>query len=198
VYIGCNTDGNLDGTNLGSRDIFVIKYDSSGTEIWRKQIGTSGYDSEVKIAFDSYNNLYITGCTNGNLDGTNQGSLDIFVMKFDSSGTEVWRKQIGNSGEENLPYDIATDSNNNLYITGYTDGNLAGTNQGSLDIFVIIFDSNGTEIGRKQIGTTELDMSHAITIDSNNDVYITGQTKGVLDGTNQGSDDIFIAKYSHI
>ena len=46
-------------------------------------------------------NVYVAGITNGALDGhVNAGSFDIFVMKFDASGTHQWTVQRGSSSQE--------------------------------------------------------------------------------------------------
>ena len=37
------------------------------------------------------------------------------------------------------------DSSNNLYLTGYTDGNLSGTNAGSFDAWLAKYDANGNQ-----------------------------------------------------
>ena len=83
------TDGDLDGnTNLGSYDIFLVKYNSSGTKQWTKQLGTTSSDYGFGVTTDSSGNIYVTGYTSGNLDGnTSSGGKDIFLVKYDSSGT---------------------------------------------------------------------------------------------------------------
>ena len=85
-----STDGGLDGnTSSGESDIFLIKYNSSGTKQWTKQLGTSSYDSGFGVTTDTSGNIYITGQTKGGLDGnTNSGKRDIFLIKFNSSGTK--------------------------------------------------------------------------------------------------------------
>ena len=46
-------------------------------------------------------NVYVAGYTTGALDGNvNAGSNDIFVMKFDASGTHQWTVQRGTSAAE--------------------------------------------------------------------------------------------------
>ena len=84
------TYGGLDGnTNSGGKDIFLVKYDSSGTKQWTKQLGTSSYEIGFGVSTDSSGNIYVTGNTLGNLDGnTNSGDEDIFLVKYDSSGTK--------------------------------------------------------------------------------------------------------------
>ena len=64
------TGGGLDGnTSSGGKDIFLIKYDSSGTKQWTKQLGTSSGDEGRGITTDSSGNIYVTGYTQGGLDG---------------------------------------------------------------------------------------------------------------------------------
>jgi hypothetical protein len=48
-----------------------------------KQFGTPSGDRSTDIAMDSYGNIYITGWTEGNLDGNvNQGSTDMFYCQI--------------------------------------------------------------------------------------------------------------------
>ena len=75
-------DGDLDGTNAGESDLFVVNYDSAGDRKWTQQLGTSRDDEAMGIATDSSGNVYVTGLTDGALDGTRAGQLDLFVMKL--------------------------------------------------------------------------------------------------------------------
>ena len=97
-----STQGDLDGnTNLGGKcevgggkiqlcnDIFLVKYNSSGTKQWTKLLGTSKNDFATSITTDSSDNIYVTGYTNGDLDGnTNSGKYDIFLVKYNSDGVK--------------------------------------------------------------------------------------------------------------
>ncbi len=82
--------GDLDGnTNTGASDIFVVKYNSSGTKQWTKQLGTSSADYGNDVTTDSSDNIYVTGSTRGELDGnTNSGNYDIFLVKYSSDGVK--------------------------------------------------------------------------------------------------------------
>ena len=88
IYVTGWTGGGLDGnTNSGKYDIFLIKYDSSGTKQWTKQLGTSSFDKGYDVTTDSSGNIYVTGYTLGDLDGnTSSGSNDILLVKYNPSG----------------------------------------------------------------------------------------------------------------
>ena len=49
----------------------------------------------------------------------------------------------------------------------------------------------------KQLGTTESDFGLDVTTDSSGNIYVTGETKGGLDGNlNSGKSDIFLVKFN--
>ena len=83
VYVAGNTAGAFSGyTNLGSRDAFVAKFNSSldlqGTV---QQFGTSENDVAYSVAVDSTRNVYVAGSSLGDLFGDNAGDSDAFIYK---------------------------------------------------------------------------------------------------------------------
>ena len=57
--------------------------------IGTKQLGTSSSDNANGVATDSSGNVYVAGGTKGGLDGnTSAGNADLFVVKYNSSGTK--------------------------------------------------------------------------------------------------------------
>ena len=194
VYISGRTAGDLEGTNAGINDVFLTKFDSSGNELWGKQIGTSLHDESYSVTVDSSGNAYISGYTQGDLEGTNAGGADVFLTKLDTSGNELWTEQIGTIRDENV-HSVAVDASGNAYISGYTDGDLGGTNAGSLDAFLTKFDSSGNELWTQQIGTDNIDGSYSVAVDSAGNAYISGVTSGGLEGPNAGRSDAFLTKF---
>jgi hypothetical protein len=120
-------------------DLFVTKYNSSGVKQWTRQLGVNGQNTYANsLAVDATNNVYVAGYTTGGLDGnTLTGTNDLFVTKYNSSGTKQWTHQSGASGKDTYGYGIAADSNSNVYLTGSTNGGLDGnTLTGPIDLFV--------------------------------------------------------------
>ena len=145
VYVTGSTSGNLDGnTNAGSNDLFVAKYNSAGIKQWTRQLGTSFSDGGNGITSDSSGNVYVTGGTNGGLDGnTNAGSNDLFVVKYNSAGVKQWTQQMGSAGDE-IGNGITSDSLGNVYVTGYATGGLYSNSiTQPWSLFVVKYNSNG-------------------------------------------------------
>jgi len=198
VYVTGGTKGGLDGnTSAGNTDLFVLKYNSSGTKQWTKQLGSSGRDSANAIAIDSSGNLYVAGITYGGLDwNTNSGANDLFVVKYNSSGTKQWTEQLGTPSSD-AANAVATDSSGNVYVAGVTYGVLGDKNRGNSDLFVVKYNSSGTKQWTKQLGTSSTDLANGVATDPSGNVYVTGGTYGGLDGnTNAGNSDLFVVKYN--
>ncbi len=195
VYISGYTSGSLNGTNAGSFDAWIAKYDGQGNLLWTKQFGTSESDISSGVATDSNGNVYISGSTSGSLNGgTNAGSGDAWIAKYDTQGNLLWTEQLGSSGRDDSN-GVATDSNGNVYISGFTYGSLSGTNAGSGDAWVAKYDAQGNLLWTEQLGSSKDDFSEGVATDSNANVYISGYTYGSLNGTNAGITDAWIAKY---
>ena len=193
VYI----TGYTDGIVPNSSDAFIAKYNTSGTQLWLKEFGSSGSDYGKGVSTDSSGNAYVVGYTNGSLGGNiSAGLSDVFITKYNASGTQIWTKQIGSSVDD-YGYDIVTDSSGNIYISGQTNGSLPdNTNIGSGDAFVAKYDTNGNKLWLKQFGSSNYDSANAITINNSGNVYIAGETFGSLPGnTNVGSEDAFVVGF---
>ena len=144
---------------------------------------------------DSSGNLYITGYTEGILDGgSTSGERDLLITKYDSSGNKSWAVQVGNTRSEGRS--IALDSSNNVYVAGYAYGDFDGnSNIGGSDVVIVKYNSSGVKQWAYQYGTTSDDFGEGIAVDSSGNLYVTGTTSGNFYGNvNAGSSDVFIMK----
>lgn len=165
-----------------------------------KQWGTSASDIGQAIAIDATGNVYVAGDTWGSFDGsTNEPAdwADVFLTKWDATGVLAWTQQLGTLYED-FGRSVAVDSSGNIYVTGWTIGSLDGntnTRAGWSDIFLAKWNADGTKAWTKQWGTPDSDRGHALAVDPAGNIYVTGQTKGSLDGeTIEPSGDVFLAK----
>ena len=163
-----NADGSEFETlpNSEGYDAFIVKYNSNGFGIWATRIGGSNFEGGYSVAVDSNNNIIVTGLyrsnpvTIYNADGTtfgtlpNSGSLDTFIVKYDSNGVGTWATRIAGTGNES-GNGITVDSSNNIIVTGSyrsnpltiynANGTTFGTlsNSGDTDAFIVKYNSNG-------------------------------------------------------
>ena len=69
----------------------LSKLDSKGKILWTKTFGDSLDEVGFSVEVDPNGDLFIGGMTNGNLNGIqNNGDYDVFLMKLDSDGKEIW------------------------------------------------------------------------------------------------------------
>ena len=68
----------------GGYDIFLMKYDSTGSVLWTSQLGSTGADEGSGVAVSGDKFIYVTGYTGGSLNSQpNKGRWHCFYyLKF--------------------------------------------------------------------------------------------------------------------
>jgi hypothetical protein len=215
-YSSTITFGTTTLNNLGSGNLFLTKFDSSGNVIWATCPTGSNYATGYSLATDSLANVFVTGyfqstsITFGTINLTGvAGGENIFLAKYDSSGNVIWAKGAGGTSL-NESHSVTTDASGNSYITGMfscnsiTFGSTTLINTGYENAFLVKYDVAGNVLWAKKAGGTAGDWANSVATDAFNNVYITGQfyspsiTFGSTTLNNSGSYDIFLAKYDSL
>lgn len=186
--------GAAKSTSKDDADAFVITFDRNGTELWRRQPGTSNWDSAEGVATDADGNVYVVGETIGRLGGAKKGSSDVFVIKFDRDGQIVWKRQPG-TREWDTAFGVAAHADGTVFVVGETDAALAGPYKGSSDAFVISFDRDGQYRWKRQPGTSGFDAAFGIAAGPDGNITVAGDTDGRLGGFYKGGSDAFVVNY---
>jgi uncharacterized delta-60 repeat protein len=198
IYVSGYTTGALDGqTNSGGYDAFLTKYSADGTKDWTKLLGSSGRDKAVALTTGLDGSIYVSGSTDGALDGqTNSGGYDAFLTKYSADGTKDWTKLLGTIGDDKAVA-LTTGLDGSIYVSGSTDGALDGqTNSGGYDAFLTKYSADGTKDWTKLLGSVGYDESAALTTGLDGSIYVSGSTNGALDGQTNWGTDAFLTKYS--
>jgi hypothetical protein len=147
VFIAGTARGGLAGnTQSGNYDYLLAKYDPAGTLLWLRQSGVAlQITTGLAVALDSSGNAIMTGVTTAGLNGNSQNGInDYYITKYDTAGNLIWLEQMGAASKDTGPMSLTVDSADNVLVTGYTNGSLAGnTLTGKQDAFVAKHAPNG-------------------------------------------------------
>lgn len=102
------------GSGQYDYDFCTIKYDRNGNEIWVATYDgpSSRWDAANGIAIDNYDNIYITGESDGI-------GRDYCTVKYDSDGNELWvARYDGDYHSWDKAWDVEVDDNFYVYVTG--------------------------------------------------------------------------------
>jgi hypothetical protein len=207
------TFGSYTLTNAGNFDVFIVKYDAAGNIIWAKSAGGIYDDIGFGVAADGNGNVFITGyyysptISFGTYTLTNVGGGDIFIVKYDAGGNEIWAKSEGGTFDDN-GYGITVDPAGNPVITGFfqsstlISGTYTLTNTGNNDVFIIKYDGSGNTQWAKSGKGASNDQGTAVTTDAAGNIIVTGffYSASVIFETytltTSGSSDLFVVKYN--
>ena len=166
----------------GWGEVLLLKYDSSGNQLWNNTWGASGENKANGIALDDSGNVYITGYIRNSYEGLGE----VLLLKFDLTGNLLWNTTWGSSSLEH-GNGIAVESSGNSFITGYTESYGAG---GS-DVFLLKYDSSGNLLWNNTWGGSDDDYGYGIALDGSGNISITGHTESY----GAGGSDVFLLKY---
>lgn len=153
IFVTGFTRGALDGNpNIGGdcdpytagvqpcNDAFLTKWNADGSKEWTRQWGSDKADIASDVVVNPDGNLFVIGHTQGALDdNTSSGGYDVFLTKWNTDGTKAWTKQWGSSSSD-ISQSIAVDGDGNIFVSGYTGGDLDGnTLVGGEDLFLTKF-----------------------------------------------------------
>lgn len=91
----------------GGSDIWLIRVNDLGNELWQKTIGTH-YDEEAKAVVQTIDsNFFLAGNVQNILDG--YGSKDVWIVKLDKDGKELSQIILGGKGLDEVKKMIPTE-----------------------------------------------------------------------------------------
>ena len=181
AYVTGYTASVLDpGTDLGGFDGFAARYGADGDQQWIRQFGTDATDWGQGSALAPDGGLYVTGYSEGGLDGPNAGDKDLIAVRLRPDGGLAWATQIGSAALD-WTQGVGTGPEGGMLMAGSTEGRLAADHAGGRDMVVVSFDADGNELWRRQLGTEGTDTAFEVRR-SGPFIVVTGSTDGSLGG----------------
>ena len=164
-----------------------------GTADWFTSFGGTDHEEIKAMTVDSQGNIYAVGVFYGDLmigdetiDHTEPGSStpDAFVVSFDPMGELRWVQTFGAVGAD-IPFQIATDHQDHLYVAGYHHSDLTVGDEVLLakgdidsDLFIISYDMNGQQLWAKNWGGSNSESLGKLAINAAGDLFLAGTFQG--------------------
>jgi hypothetical protein len=166
---------NWDKYTESNTNVWLIKTDEFGNELWNKTFGGADNDLARSVKPTSDEGYIIAGTTRsygigGFFDGIS--SSDIWLIKTDSNGNELWNKTFGNTSYEGSSTVLET-SDGGYVIAGGSTSPITYQE----DIILIKTDSSGKEEWNKTFGGNQSDIARSIHNTTDGGFIITGSTK---------------------
>lgn len=182
VYVSGHSYGS--GTDL---DIATIKYNNAGGQQWVSRFdgALNFFDVPEALHVDASNNVYVAGATYGGLATEN----DFVTIKINSTGVQQWAKTFdGTQNEEDKAFDILTDQNQDVYVTGRS----MSSGGSAEDMVTIKYNSLGNILWQDTYDgpSNGYDDAQQMRLGTSGALYVTGYSAG--NGTNN---DYLTLKY---
>jgi len=168
--------------NGDSDNVWLVKTDSEGNELWNRTFGGSDLDSGSSVQQSKDGGYILLGVTYS----YGAGNLDAWLIKTDFNGTELWNRTFGGPG-----YDWG----NSLLITkddGYIIGGVLDSRNSDYDVWLIKTDSKGTELWNRTFGGPQSDWGESVQQTNDDGYVIVGDTESF--GTNNASHNIWLIR----
>lgn len=116
--------------SIGSKDIALFKFLTTGNLVWGKTVGSTNGNSVHSVKTDEDERIYLLTSFSGEFFVTSPdpiaesvGGLDILLLKMEEDGRIIDQVTIGSiSDDEGIA--ISLDQDKNIYLTGYLSGTI--------------------------------------------------------------------------
>jgi hypothetical protein len=151
----------------GGLDVYLVKTDTNGNELWNQTYGGSSDDRGWSVQQTSDGGYIIAGNTNS----YGAGGDDVYLIKIDATGNELWSQTFGGSSADR-GYSVQQTSDGGYIITGDTWSYGAG---GS-DVYIIRTDASGIGQWDQIIGGNDNDYGNDVKQTTDGGYIIVGDT----------------------
>ena len=139
-YILAGTTWSSDGTQS---NIYVVKTDADGNEIWSRTYGGNRKDEGHSVRQTTDSGYIIAGHT----DSFGEGNDDVYLIKTDANGTSLWSRTFGGKGRD-WGRSVLQTSDGGYIVAGTT----WPFEERYSDVYMMKTDERGRKIWQKTFG----------------------------------------------
>jgi hypothetical protein len=190
------SEANRDATGA-TYDYWLVKIDANGVKQWDKTYGGIGDEGNVKLLQLSDGNYLVGGYSYSGIGGDKtqaaKGSSDFWILKISSSGTIIWQKDFGGSGED-IFQAMQPTPDGGFVLAGSSSSPISGDKtqdtQGLNDYWILKISASGIKQWDKRFGGSKDDLLAEIKNSSGGGYLLGGRSFSPADGNKtQGNYD---------
>ncbi|MFC1564904.1 DJ-1/PfpI family protein [candidate division KSB1 bacterium] len=173
----------------GEEDVYLIKTDRNGNEIWSKTYGGDRVEMGNSV-YETGDRGFIIGAATGTFGG---GNSDQWVIRTDGDGNVIWTKNYAGKGPAGHGFDwnmdLCLSSDGGAFIAGYSDCD------DLMDAVVVKIGPDGNEIWQKAFGKNPYyDYGNSVIEGADGSVIVAGTTKSIVRDRRIYNNDFYIVK----
>ncbi len=185
---------------FGGSHNFLMRYISDSLAWCSLLTISTGYGCVGNLAVNSNDDILLSGQFDGEIDmdpgagidtiNNGQGTYDIYVASYSSSGNLNWAHSLGSQGHDEIT-GIAIDQSDNIYLTGELDGAidfdastataLDSSTNFTRDPFILVYSQTGGYLQHYSFGTANNIEQGISATATNSGVVFSGQIRGTVD-----------------
>jgi putative intracellular protease/amidase len=172
----------------GEEDVYLVKIDRNGNEIWSRTYGGERLDMANSVCLAKDGGLLI-GATSGSFSG----NTDFALIRTDDQGQEIWSKAYAAQGTRGHAFDwcnaMVGTRDGGALLAGYAD------NQDVMDVHVIKTDEDGNTVWSKSLGNKPFyDFGNAVLELEEGGYLVAGATKSIVDNKEIYNNDVYLVR----
>jgi len=178
--------GSTGSYGAGNRDVWFIKTDPDGNEIWTKTYGTNGYQDAFSFTQTSEGGYIIAG--HSDIHGAEL--LDAYLIKTDPDGNLIWDELYEGSDDfYDYAKDILLTPEGYYLVCGHTKIRNTRKNQA----FLFLVDNTGAMLWSEEYGGQQSEWAASICRAGDGGYVFTGHTGS----EGSGNLDVWLSKIQH-
>ncbi|WP_430430359.1 hypothetical protein [Oceanicaulis sp.] len=181
LYVVGHAANGVAGQSIkGEQDLILMRYDTTGKQVWARTLGSGGTAEGASIALDANGNVVVAGSVEGALgDTTELGGTDSLVSKFSADGVEQWTKRFGSNKDDEATA-VSVGADGTIYVAGQTSAPVGGVvNAGKTDGYLRALDENGAILYTRAAGASaENDTAKSIAQAADGGLIVASEVNG--------------------
>jgi hypothetical protein len=182
MFVVADATGKTNGLNpKASRDVVLMKYDTSGQVVWSRALGSAAPAEGFSISVGADGTIAVAGAVDGKADkatSTTGNLRDSFVAAFDKEGRDLWYHQQGAYGNDNATH-VSVADDGRVFVVGSTTESYGGAaTLGGKDVYLQAFSATGSVDFTTSMGTSGDDSPAGLVLKNGQPLVVWNQSGG--------------------